>query len=30
VLDVSRFESVVGRPVESWSCGLREYMDGLE
>jgi dTDP-4-dehydrorhamnose reductase len=29
VLNVARFESLVQRPVESWSCGLREYLDSL-
>jgi dTDP-4-dehydrorhamnose reductase len=27
VLDVGRFESAVGRPVEPWSAGLAEYLD---
>lgn len=26
VLDVSRFESLVGRPAEPWSWGLRDYL----
>ena len=26
VLDVSRFESLVGRPVEDWEVGLNEYL----
>lgn len=26
VLDVSRFESLVGRPTEPWSWGLRDYL----
>ncbi len=29
VLDTSRFEALVGRPVEAWSCGLAEYLAGL-
>jgi len=29
VLDVARFERLAGRPVESWSCGLREYLDSF-
>jgi dTDP-4-dehydrorhamnose reductase len=29
VLDVSRFEDLVGRPVEAWSTGLALYLDSL-
>jgi len=29
VLDVARFESLAGRPVESWRAGLGLYLDGL-
>jgi dTDP-4-dehydrorhamnose reductase len=29
VLDVQRFESVVGRPAEPWRFGLAEYVDQL-
>ena len=29
VLDVGRFEAAVGRPVESWSAGLEQYLSGM-
>ena len=29
VLDVNRFESLTGRPVESWRAGLGKYIDDL-
>lgn len=29
VLDVTRFEEAVGRPVETWRTGLAEYLSGM-